>query len=294
MGVWRSRISGNARTPFPWPRRSAPICYNASAMSDAPLFIDTHAHLAMSQFDDDREAVIARAHTAGVARVIEIGYDLPSSRAAVDLAERHPAIYAVVGLQPNHIHETAPDYLEQVRALAAHPKVVAIGEIGLDYHWMRVPPATQEEVFRAQLALARDLGLPVVIHSRDAQADTLRILADAARGQSGVMHAFSGDWDYAQACLDIGFMLSFTGTLTYARATALHEVARRAPLAMLLTETDSPYLSPNPYRGQRNEPAYVRLVAERLAALRDEPLAQVAARVWANAEGLFAFGEPCR
>lgn len=263
-------------------------------MSDAPLFIDTHAHLAMSQFDEDREAAIARAQAAGVARMIEIGYDLPSSRAAVALAERHPAIYAVVGLQPNHIHEASPDYLEQVRALAAHPKVVAIGEIGLDYYWMRVPSASQEEVFRAQLALARDLGLPVVIHSRDAQADTLRIIADAARGQTGVMHAFSGDWAYAQACLDIGFMLSFTGTLTYARATALHEVARRAPLDMLLTETDSPYLSPNPYRGQRNEPAYVRLVAERLAALREESLAHVAARVWANAERLFTFGEPRR
>jgi TatD DNase family protein len=149
---------------------------------------------------------------------------------------------------------------------------------------MKATPADQEQVFRAQLALARTLGLPVVIHSREAQADTLRILGDAARGQPGIMHSFSGDWAFAQGCLEVGFLLSLSGPLTFPKAAELHEVARLAPLDMLLTETDSPFLTPHPHRGQRNEPARVRLVAERLAALRGAPLAEVAAAVWANAE----------
>lgn len=257
-------------------------------MEDRIRLIDTHAHLALSQFDEDRAAALARADAAGVARLVEIGFDLPSSRAAVALAEAHPQIYAVVGVQPNHVAELADGWLDEVRALAAHPKVVAIGEIGLDYHWMKAPPPDQERAFRAQLALARALGLPVVIHSREAKDDTLRVLADAARGQPGIMHSFSGDWDYARACLEIGFLLSFSGPLTFSKAGELHEVARLAPLGMLLTETDSPFLSPHPHRGQRNEPARVRLVAEQLAALRGEPLAHVAAAVWANAERVFA------
>lgn len=256
-------------------------------MDGFPL-IDTHAHLALGHFDADREAALDRAAAAGVARMIEIGYDLPSSRAAIALAEAHPQIFAVVGVQPNHVADLTDGWLDEVRALAAHPKVVAIGEIGLDYHWMKAPPDEQERVFRAQLALARELGLPVVIHSREAQADTLRVLREAARGQPGVMHSFSGDWAYAQACLEVGFMLSFSGPLTFPKAAELHEVARLAPLDMLLTETDSPYLSPHPRRGQRNEPANVRLVAERLAALRGEPLDRVAAQVWRNAERVFA------
>jgi TatD DNase family protein len=256
-------------------------------MTHLPRLIDTHAHLALGQFDADRAATVARARAAGVARILEIGYDLPSSRAAVALAEQDDAIFAVVGLQPNHVHEVEPGWEAQLRALCAHPKVVGLGEIGLDYHWMQAPPELQERCFRAQLALARELGLPVVIHSREAQAHTLRILADAARGQPGVMHSFSGDWAYAEACLEIGFMLSLSGPLTFARAVDLHEVARRAPLERLLVETDSPYLSPHPFRGQRNEPARVRLVVERLAALREQPLEAIAPQLWANAELLF-------
>lgn len=270
-------------------RASSPglLCYNAAAMDDPLRLIDTHAHLALPQFDADREAVIARAAEAGVARMIEIGYDLPSSRAAIALAEAHPAIFAVVGIQPNHAHELPDGWEQALRTLCAHPKVVAIGEIGLDYYWMKAPPPQQESLFRAQLALARTLGLPVVIHSRDAQHDTVRILHEDARGQPGIMHSFSGDWAYAEACLELGFLLSFSGPLTFPKATELHEVARRAPLERLLSETDSPYLSPHPYRGQRNEPARVRLVVERLAALRDQPLETVAARIWANAGQLF-------
>ncbi|NTU85132.1 MAG: TatD family hydrolase [Chloroflexales bacterium] len=256
-------------------------------MSDTTLLIDTHAHLALGQFDEDRAAAIARAGAAGVARMVEVGFDLPSSRAAIALAEAHPQIFAVVGVQPNHLDGLADGWLDEVRALAAHPKAVAIGEIGLDYHWMKSPPADQERAFRAQLALARALGLPVVIHSREAKDDTLRVLDDAARGQPGVMHSFLGDWAYARACLEVGFLLSLSGPLTFPKSAELHEVARLAPLATLLVETDSPYLTPHPHRGQRNEPARVRLVAEKLAALRGEPLDVVAAAVWANAERVF-------
>lgn len=258
------------------------MCYNAD-MQPEVCFIDTHAHLHHAAFNDDRTAVLERAAAAGVARIIEIGYDLPSSHAALALAEQHTHIYAVVGIQPNYAHEAPPDWLAQVRTLAAHPKAVAIGEIGLDYYWDHAPHAQQEECFRAQLTLARELDLPVVIHSRDAEADTVRILQDAAQDQPGIMHSFSGGWDYAAACLDVGFMLSFSGPVTFRKAHALHEVARRAPLDRILTETDSPYLSPHPMRGKRNEPARVRLVAERIAELRELPLETVTQAVWANA-----------
>ncbi|PDV96473.1 TatD family hydrolase [Candidatus Chloroploca asiatica] len=257
-------------------------------MSDGSIpFIDTHAHVALAQFDADREAVLTRAAADGVTRIIEIGYDLPSSRAALALAEAYPQIFAVVGVQPNHVADLPPDWLHQVRDLARHPKVVAVGEIGLDYHWMRASPEAQALVFRQQLDLARSLDLPVVIHSRDAHDDTVQVLAESARGVPGVMHSFSGDWAYAQICLELNFLLSFSGPLTFPKATILHEVARRAPLTMLLTETDSPYLSPHPYRGKRNEPARVRLVTEQLAALREQPLAEVATTVDANAQRIF-------
>lgn len=250
--------------------------------------IDTHAHLHMSQFDADRGAVLARAAEAGVMRIIEIGYDLASSRAALALAEQYDYISAVVGIQPNHAHEAADGWLTEVRALAQHPKAVAIGEIGLDYYRDYAPRSLQEYFFRTQLDLARELGKPVVIHSREAHADTLRMLQAAPPGQRGVLHSFSGDWAYATACIEAGFLLSFSGPVTFAKAVELHDVARRAPLDSLLIETDSPYLSPHPQRGKRNEPANVRLVAERIAALRAMPLATLADAVWSNAARIFS------
>jgi len=260
-------------------------------MSTDVRLIDTHMHLHLPQFDQDRAEVIARATDAGVARMVEIGYDLVSSRAALELAEQHPQIYAVVGIQPHYASAADAAWIDEVRRLAAHPKVVAIGEIGLDYYHDRAPHEAQEQLFRAQLTLARELRLPVIIHSRDAQADTVRILSDAARGQPGVMHSFSGDWAYADACLDVGFMLSFSGPVSFPKATELHDVARRVPLDRLLTETDSPYLSPHPLRGKRNEPARVRLVAEQLAALRGIALDELAAAVWHNAAAFFNLRE---
>jgi TatD DNase family protein len=250
--------------------------------------IDTHTHLCAHQFDQDRPAAIDRARAAGVAQLIEIGYDLESSQAAIAFAEQHPDVAAVVGVQPNQIADLPADWLDHVAVLASHPKVVAIGEIGLDYYWNKAPADRQEAVFRAQLGLAREMRLPVVIHSRDAQADTLRILQSAARGQPGIMHSFSGGWVFAEACLDVGFMISFSGPLTFPKAVELHEVARRTPADMLLTETDSPYLAPQPVRGKRNEPANVRAVAEQLARLRGLSLDELAADVWQNAVRIFA------
>jgi TatD DNase family protein len=253
----------------------------------AMKLIDTHTHVQARQFDGDRAAVLQRAEQAGVAGMIEIGYDLESSQAAIVLAEQHPQIYAVVGIQPNCLADLPIDWLDQVHRLAQHPKVVAIGEIGLDYHWNRSPADQQEQAFRQQLALARHLDLPVVIHSRDAQEDTIRILRDAARGQPGLMHSFLGDWAYAQQCLDVGFWLSFSGPVTVPKAHRLHEAARLAPADRILTETDSPYLAPQPQRGKRNEPAHVRHVAEQLAMLRGVALDQLAEMVWQNAVRFF-------
>ena len=249
--------------------------------------IDTHLHLHLAQFDVDREQAIMRAQASQVVRLVEVGYDLKSSRAALALAAANPAIYAVVGIQPHYATLADADWLAEIRQLAAHSKSVAIGEIGLDYYHDRAPHAAQEQLFREQLALARELELPVVIHSREAQADTVRILRDAARGQPGIMHSFSGDWAYAEACLEVGFLLSFSGPVTYNKATDLHEVARRAPLDRILIETDSPYLAPHPLRGKRNEPANVRLVAERVAALRAMTLEDLARAVWENATKIF-------
>lgn len=249
--------------------------------------IDTHMHLHLAQFDGDRQAVIERALAAGVERMVEIGYDLESSRAAIALAERFEAIFAVVGIQPHYATVADSGWLRVIEHLAGHPKVVAIGEIGFDYYHQRAPQPDQERLFREQLALARSLGLPVVIHSRDAHADTVRVLRADARGLPGVMHSFSGDWAYAEACLEVGFLISFNGPVTFRNAHSLREVARRAPLDRILTETDSPYLSPHPLRGQRNEPARVQLVAQALADARGIALDELAAAVWHNAATIF-------
>jgi TatD DNase family protein len=256
-------------------------------MTSAVKLIDTHMHLHSAQFDTDRQATFERAISTGVARMIEIGYDIESSHAAIQLAETDPRIFAAVGIQPHYAAIADDTWLAEVRRLAEHPKVVAIGEIGLDYFHNRAPHDQQERLFREQLALARELHLPVVIHSRDAHDDTVRVLHAAAHGQPGIMHSFSGDWAYAQACLDAGFHLSFSGPVTFAKAADLHDVARRAPLDRILSETDCPYLAPHPLRGKRNEPANVRLVAEQLARLRELSFEDLVVAIWRNACELF-------
>jgi TatD DNase family protein len=252
--------------------------------------VDTHCHLDFERFDADRDAVVARAADAGVDRIIVPAISLDNCPAVLALADQYPGVYAAVGVHPNATAEWQADWLEAIRVLAQHPKVVAIGEIGLDYYWDKSPPAVQQTALTAQLALAAELDLPAIIHNRDAGADALRLLAAsplAGRARPGVLHSFSADWATAQAALDLGFYLGFTGPVTFKQADELRAIAARVPLDRILVETDAPFLAPQARRGRRNEPAYVTYVAERLAALRGMATAVFAAHTTANAERLF-------
>jgi TatD DNase family protein len=232
------------------------------------MLIDTHTHLDDARYDADREAMIARARDAGVEAFVTIGCDLATSRAAVGLAERYPFVYATVGVHPHEVKHMGDGWYDELRRLAAQPKVVGYGEIGLDYHYNHSPPKLQRERFREQVLLARELKKPIVVHTREAQEDTIAILREEKAGEvGGVLHCFSGDAWLAKDALDLGFYLSFSGVLTFQNAAMLREIAQTVPPDRLLVETDCPYLTPAPHRGKRNEPAYVRLVAEKLAEI---------------------------
>jgi TatD DNase family protein len=248
---------------------------------------DTHAHLHFPDFAGDLDAVLARARAAGVRRVLTIGTDVPTSRAAVALAEREPDVWAAVGIHP-HEAETADDEaLGEIERLAARARVVAIGETGLDFYRNLAPRETQARAFRAQLELARRTGKPVLVHCREAHEETLTLLGAAnVRERGGIMHCFSGDVALARRCLDLGLLISLAGPVTYPKPGALPEVARAIPSDRLVVETDCPYLPPQPFRGKRNEPAYVAVTAARVAELRGEPLADLAARMSENARAL--------
>ena len=257
--------------------------------------IDTHAHLDDPRFADDLPAVLDRAAAAGVTRVLTIGIDLATSRAALALAARFPdRLAAVVGIQPNHVAEAGPDDFDEVARLAAGPLAVAVGETGLDRYWDKAPLALQEEYFARHLGLARRLGTPVVIHCRDAGPDVVRVLRaefDRAGPVRGVMHSFTGDAETARACLGLGLHLSFAGMLTYKTAADLREVARLVPPDRLLVETDSPYLAPVPVRGRRNEPAFVAHTAACLAGLVGMMTEELAAVTTRNARALFGIAD---
>lgn len=255
-----------------------------------PPLIDTHAHLDDPKFAADLPAVLGRAAAAGVERVLTVGVDAATSRAAVALAERHPALAAVVGIQPNHAAEVGPGDWDEIVRLAGRPGVAAVGETGLDRYWDRCPFPVQEDYFARHLELARRLGRPVVVHCREAEADVVRVLRgefDRHGPVRGVMHSFSGDAATARACLDVGLHVSFAGMVTYKSAADLREVVRLVPADRLLVETDSPYLAPVPARGKRNEPAFVAHTAALLAEVRGEPLDRFAAQTTRNARELF-------
>ncbi|HET91900.1 MAG TPA: TatD family deoxyribonuclease [Chloroflexi bacterium] len=247
--------------------------------------IDSHAHLDFGQFDGDREAVIARARRAGLVAIVNVGADLASSRAAVALAEGYDFIYATVGVHPHDARTVTPDVLENLRALARHPTVVAVGEIGLDYYRDLSPRPVQRRAFREQLGLASELGLPVVIHSRDAHDDVLAIL-EAWEG-NGVLHSYSAGLDLLDRVMRFGFYVGLSGPVTFPKADGLRAVAGAVPLDRLLVETDCPYLTPTPHRGERNEPAYVRYVVETVARSRWMEAEQVASATSDNARRLF-------
>lgn len=232
------------------------------------MIFDTHCHLDTPAFDADREAVLSRARQAGVSRFLNPGYDLTSSQRAVALAQSQPDVYAAVGVHPNDAGAFDAATLEQLRALAMQPKVVAIGEIGLDYYWKTVPSEKQAEAFIAQLDLAHALGLPVIVHCRDAYDDCLNLLERHGRDLSLVMHAFGGDQSHLKRALDLGYLIGIGGPVTYPKAQMLREIAAAVPLDRLVLETDAPYLPPQPHRGKRNEPAFLPLAAQVIADVR--------------------------
>jgi TatD DNase family protein len=257
-------------------------------VSEPLELFDTHAHLHFPGFDEDREAVLRRARQAGVQRMVTIGTDAETSRAAIALAEREPDVWATAGVHPHDAADSDEAAVSEVERLAAQSRVVAIGEIGLDFFRNLSPPETQARVLRRFVGLARRLDKPVVVHCRDAHAETLAILTEERVGEvGGIMHCFSGDVDVARRCLDLGLLISFAGPVTYPNARALPEVARFVPADRLVLETDCPFLPPQGYRGKRNEPAYLALTAARVAELRGEPLAVLARRTTDNARRLF-------
>ncbi|QJD85817.1 TatD family hydrolase [Cohnella herbarum] len=234
------------------------------------MLIDTHAHLDSPKFDNDREEVIARALEAGIDTIVNIGFNRETIPTTMALAEKYPFIYAVVGWHPTDaIDMKLEEDLAWIERLCSHPKVVAIGEIGLDYYWDTSPKEIQHTVFREQIRLAKRLNKPIVIHNRDAHEDIVRLLKEEkAEEVGGIMHCFSGSWETARKCLDMNFYISFGGPVTFKNARVPKEVLERVPLDRLLLETDAPYLAPHPHRGKRNESAYVRLVAETAAEIK--------------------------
>ncbi len=256
--------------------------------------IDTHCHINFDAYDEDRPQVIERAAQAGITRIINPGVDEQSSRAGIALAAQYDEIYAAVGVHPNSTADWDDSKLEIFAELAGEAKVVAIGEIGLDYYWDKSPKEKQFAAFEAQLALASSLELPVIIHNREASDDVMTILEkwaahlpDSLQNRPGVLHSFSAPAEIAKRALDAGFYLGFTGPITYKNADDLRKIATSVPLDRMVVETDGPFLTPIPYRGKRNEPAYIPYMVERLAALKQISDEEMARATTENAERLF-------
>jgi len=255
------------------------------------MLIDTHAHLEMREFNDDREEVIQRAKDAGVDTIITIGTTIESSRDAVLLAEKYDFIYAAIGIHPHEVKDILHPAYEIIRHFAKHKKVVAYGEIGLDYYYEHSPRNDQKRKFRDMLREARELDLPVIIHDRDAHDDTIQILSEEWSPElGGVMHCFSGDVALAKKVIEMGFSISIAGPVTFPKAESLRDVVKRIPIEHMLIETDSPYLAPLPMRGKRNEPAFVRHTAEMIAKVKGLSLEDVGRITSFNAMQLFGIG----
>lgn len=253
------------------------------------MLFDSHAHLNDKQFDGDREEVIQRARDEfGVSYILNVGYNRETIRTSLELAEKYDFIYSSVGWHPHDAAQCTDEDLEWIRSLISHPKVVALGEMGLDYYWDNSPRDKQAEVFRKQIAIARETGLPIIIHDRDAHEDVVRILKEEhAEEVGGVMHCFGGDLRIMEECLKLNFMIGLGGPVTFKNAKLPKEIAAHVPGDRLLIETDCPYLAPHPYRGKRNETGYVRLVAETIAEIRGTTLEELAKTTAENAKRLF-------
>jgi TatD DNase family protein len=252
------------------------------------MLFDTHVHLNAEQFEDDLSEVIERATRAGVERMVVVGFDRPTIEKAMELVKTYDFIYASVGWHPVDAIDMTDEDLVWIEELSSHPKVVALGEMGLDYYWDKSPKDIQQEVFRKQIRLAKKVKLPIIIHNREATADLVTILKEeGAHEVGGIMHCFSGSVEVAKECMEMNFYISLGGPVTFKNAKKPKEVAKEVPLDKLLIETDCPYLAPHPYRGKRNEPAYVKLVAEQIAELKGISLADVAKKTTENAKKIF-------
>ncbi len=249
--------------------------------------IDTHCHIDLDAFDEDREDVIQRALDAGVSNMLVIGFEPVRWKAAESLAEQCSIIKVAAGLHPNSASQYSPELLESIAEQLQRPEVLAIGETGIDLYWDDAPLDVQQEAFRSQVALARDLGVPFIVHQRDAETEVLEVLESFGPPLNGVLHCFTGDWQYAQRILALGMHIGLGGAVTFKSRTDLHDAATRIPLDRMVLETDSPFMAPVPHRGKRNEPSYVRNVADRLAELRQESLEVIARGTTENAQQLF-------
>jgi len=258
--------------------------------------IDSHAHIDFPQFADDREAMLQRARDAGVGTLLAIGTGPGPEKldAAIPFAEQHDWIYTSIGIHPHEAKEVTPQHLDELALLAQHPKVIAWGEIGLDYFYDHSPRDVQATVFRSQMELAHAAKLPIIIHCRDAWDDCLALIEQHWRpsGLAGILHCFTGTFGHARRGLDMGFLISFAGNATYPKTQNIRDVAKEIPLDRILIETDSPFLAPQPYRGKRNEPAYVAEVAKTLATVRNLAPEEIAAATAANFRRLFRIARP--
>lgn len=253
------------------------------------MLIDTHVHLNADQYDEDLEAVIERAKENGVDRMFVVGFDTPTVERTMELIDQYEFIYGIIGWHPVDAIDCTEEQLEWIEALAAHPKVIGIGETGLDYHWDKSPKDIQQALFRKQIALAKRVNLPIIIHNREATQDCIDILKEEhAEEIGGIMHSFSASPEIADDVINkLNFYVSLGGPVTFKNAKQPKEVAKHVPFDRLLVETDAPFLSPHPYRGKRNEPARVTLVAEEIAELRGVSYEEVCKQTTENAERLF-------
>ena len=257
------------------------------------MIIDSHAHLDMVEFDSDRDQVIDRALSADVRHIITVGIDIKSSLNAVKLTTHYPPIFATIGIHPHNADNANKDDLEQIALIAQQDKIVAIGEIGLDFFHNRSARQKQVEVFTQQLTIAISLDLPVVIHDREAHTDTLNILSSFKRdGLHGMIHCFSGDYKLAKTFIDMGYYISIPGTVTFKNASQTQDVVKRIPLNRLLIETDAPFLAPTPYRGKRNEPSYIIHTAQKIAKLRGISFEELSYQTSKNVCELFNLSFP--
>ena len=250
------------------------------------MFVDTHAHLQWASFDKDRKNALERAKEKRVTRIVNIGFDIAGSLKGITLAENHKELYATVGIHPHHANKLNEKAVAKLKELATNPKVVAIGEIGLDYYRNLSAKEVQKQAFETQLALAQELKLPVVIHDREAHDDILQTLSTFKGKIKGIMHCFSGSREMAQECIDLGFRISFAGNLTYPKAHGLREIAEWIDLKNMLLETDCPWLAPQDMRGKRNEPSFLPMIAQEIANLKRVSVDDLAGATTKNAEAI--------